>query len=279
MRWSDKGLSLIEIMVALGLLGAVFLVGFRSIMDYNASVMKKSESYGRISMAHIELKEKITRFQKNVSWPLFDSESSYGPSSLVSWNLGELSEFFSDKSEIAIDAGGESFFQNSHTLEIPSALSTKAPTLLVSRCVPKGTALNSLDALSIQSFKLVPFVRSWKKTFEIHCCPIGSDGLCSELISFSSHYRVATFHIGEKILKTYPANSDLKFIDSTGFFLRFNQNKKPTFYSIRLFSLGNLCSQKHRLGNKCSERFVFRELKTGGAVKTRGVKDRGFIEF
>ncbi len=280
MKWVNKGLSLIEIMVALGLLGAVFLVGFNSVMDYNTQAIKKSEAFGRISMAHIEIKEKITRFQKNVSWSFFDSESSYGPSSLVSWKFAAVSEFFKSKDDMAIKIDGQAFFQNSHTLEIPSASGSKESTLLVSRCVPKDTALNSLDIPSIQSLKLIPFIRNWQKTFEVHCCPIGSEGSCQELVDFNGRYRVGTFHIGEKrVLKTYPANSDLRFIDSTGFFLRFNKNKGPTFYSMRLFSLGNLCSSKSRKENKCSGRFVFRELKTSGSVKMRGVKDSGFIEF
>ena len=266
-------------MVALGLLGAVFLVGFNSIMDYNTQALKKSESFGRISMAHVEIKEKMARFQKNVSWALFDPESSHGPSSLVSWKFEELSEFFESKNDIAVNMGGQSFFQNSHTIEIPSASGTKESTLLVSRCVPRDREPDSFSTAEVQSLKAVPFIRIWEKTFEVHCCPMGSDGICRELVGRNSHYRVGIFHIGQNLFKAYPAKSDLKFIDSTGFFLRFNKNKGPTFYSIRLFSLGDLCSQKNRQQNKCSERFIFRELKTGGNVKMRGVKDRGFIEF
>lgn len=290
---SNRGYSLVELMVAMGLLG-LFFIGFNEVSRYVIKLNKKIELSGKSSEVLTELKKEVNKIHQNISWIFFDYDKTYykassdNRSSLVTWKFPRVKEYLpnGNRDDLAMDFQGEIFYRNSYTLEIPAVKSSKGSHLLLSRCLERNRNPSSLDLSEVKALDYVPFIRPWSKTHEIHCCPIGGKDDCSNAITRAGNYKVVTFYFkrdqkssSEVDIKYYPGDGDKKVLDSVGLVLNFNKDDDPNQYTVTIFALIDPCLGEKNNPTCRNQRFIFNSLKTDGDVKSKGIRDRGFIQF
>lgn len=280
LRKNNSGFTLIETIIAGGLMGAVVLVG--------ASIIKSSTKNSQKTKINMKLITEINEVKSNlkkisaVSWMNFNSSESYFDKNNLGltkteWTLAD--QDITDLKDIIFKVEGNEFFRNSHSLELSTTV-TSASGVSFSRCLERVSKDNSLTPAEAYNLPNVPLVKYVSGQPVVHCCPKGSKlSSCDNPVSDTqSKYVLRTFFNKKSSFRTFPLLTDSDFVDGMGFILIFNNKTMPSSYEVFLIQQSKTC-YLNEFKKSCIGPLLTKLTKFGGKVRENGVNDNGVIQI
>lgn len=280
---NQTGMSLVEVLIGVALLGAVAI--------FSSQLLNMGKKLEKQAWQEVEKSSEFKVFlsyldNKNVDWRSYYPEESFylnnNNLSRVKWNLGET-DVTADKDNLAIyvDDTSKSYFRTAHSLE-NWAKGAKYKRAVFSRCVPSSTNAYKMSALEAYNLNLGPVAKVINKnTTRIYCCPRNSLNCTSnEIVNNQSAFQMKTFVYSNGNLMIFPKESD-EYLAGLGFFQYFDKgggNQFPQSYATTAISIVDRCKNSNIKNNskKCSSKYLIKmNLIKGTAL---GVQDRGYLQ-
>jgi len=270
-KFSEKGFSLMELTVALGLAGLVSLGGMQLLQKVNQNKKRMD-----IKSKSIETNATIQRYFQKIKKGIF--QDNFKPTisfARVSGNYVKAT--WTDKARKIPLSTPEVIYNSSHSFQVLNK-ETNVNTIFVSRCVPNAnfeTNFTNID--TVLNLPYVPMVRIKSNSKDqVYCCLLANSSSCSsDIMNKESNYRVRTFKFFNGNLTQFPNFGDKKYLEGTGFILYFNSPTDPFSYMVKIFSQHERClvSQKN-----CKSTFLTDIQTEQGAVSQSGIHDTGLLE-
>lgn len=274
--WNQSGFTLVEVIIACGLMGVTALIG-ASVIKMSIKNVQRTNANSSLVTEISEVKNGLKKI-KQVSWSNFDPAESYAINSnseviKTEWTL-------SDPSEASFDVVGQDFRRNSHSLELSTTVLSES-SFAFSRCVERADGNKLFTVQAADALANIPFLKYESGNPVIHCCQKGSiNSSCNNpIINDESEYVLRTFfHKSPDTLKKFPLVVDNDYVDGIGFIFIFNQKLSPSSYEIALITQTRTCFLKE-FKKSCKGALLTKLVKFGGSVKASGVNDNGIIQI
>ncbi len=287
MKKSEQGVTLVELMISVGLMGMVFLGSASIFRNMNIS-KKKAELEANIAESSNIIKKIISKSKSNINWESFDFTESYysntatlGIPSLVTWTLANTNYINTDQQTFTINK--VKLLRNSNLLEITNL--SQGAGVMFSRCVDKsiyGTDQTFQEALDLPS---VPMINMKTNPVKVYCCDKKSLTLCNtnaakEVVNNSSTFRVKTYYQTPQVFQNFPAKGDQNIIMGVGIFLTFNSPLNPYQYKLNISVISEGCvgASRNDAGKGCSSFFKIKNDVISDRTFGSGLQERGFLD-
>ncbi len=244
-RLNSRGFSLLEVLVALGLLCGVGLIAAKilDMIQLNSKASARKEAQFQMQVRGVKLlKLQLKGLKKNQ----FDLELFYklGNGNTLSRNSTQLN--------------GQALL--SHITDpiapLPTSVGPYLTSFLVRRklgdryltyistCLPLSNMLNinSLNYNTLQKNNLWPFIRSTTNGYSVHCCPRSNSMCTNPVFNKNSNYGVQIFRFDPKdnSIRSILTKRDFESVSSMGYFIFSNQSNE-NILSGRVFTFYNEC--------------------------------------
>lgn len=280
---NQKGVSLVEMLIGVGLLGAIAI--------FSSHLLNMGKKIEKQALQEVEKSAEFKGFlkyldNKNVDWRSYLPDQSFylnnNNYSRVLWNLGDQ-DVSADVNNLAIfvDDTSKNFFRTAHSLE-NWAQGSKYKRVVFSRCTPSNIDAYSLTAQEAYALNLAPVSKVISKDLtRIYCCPLNSLSCTSnQIVNNESPYQMKTFVYSNGNLIVFPKKSD-EYLAGLGFFQHFDKgggSHVPQSYLTTAIVAVDRCKNSNvkTSSKKCSSKYLIKmNLIKGTAL---GVQDRGYIQ-
>jgi prepilin-type N-terminal cleavage/methylation domain-containing protein len=254
----QKGFSLIEILLAMALLGGLGLMSAKIIemIQQNSKNLKRKENHLQY---HVNALRVLQNYLKGIKRHQFDNELFFR----ISANKTLSRHSTSLNGASLTNYTGAPTMLTSHVFH--KKMSDRTLNY-ISVCLPLAQA-NKLDSISYGSLTinaLWPFIRSSTKGFEVHCCQRSNPMCVNPVIKKDSQLFVQVFRQDPKKGSLTPLIKKNEFgsLSSAGFFIFSNQTNDKILH-VRFFTFFNECfSQRIMFGKNSSKCNHQLDLKT-----------------